>query len=69
MRSKSVDAGSSFGVIDLVKRMVDERAMHVRLWMMIRMSNQALGDNVDRYRTIVVTGGEYLDSEDACGGL
>ncbi len=46
------DAGSSFNTIDIVKKMIDEGKMHVRLWMMIRTSNQALIQNVDKYRVI-----------------
>ena len=46
------DAGSSFGTIDLVKKMIDENKMHVRLWMMVRMGNAALLQNIDRYRII-----------------
>ena len=46
------DAGSSFHVLDVTKKMVDESRMHVRLWMMIRMPNEALLQNVDRYRMI-----------------
>ena len=46
------DAGSSFHVIDVTKKMIDESRMHVRLWMMIRMPNDALLQNVDRYRMI-----------------
>ena len=46
------DAGSSFEVLDVTKKMVDESRMHVRLWMMIRMPNDALLQSVDRYRMI-----------------
>lgn len=46
------DAGSSFATLDLVKQLVDERALNVRLWMMIRAGNAALRTNVDRYRLI-----------------
>jgi hypothetical protein len=46
------DAGASFGTIDLVKKMIDENKMHVRLWMMVRMNNAALTENIDRYRII-----------------
>jgi hypothetical protein len=46
------DAGASFGTIDLVKKMIDENKMHVRLWMMVRMNNAALTQNIDRYRII-----------------
>ena len=46
------DAGSQFRVLDVVKKMIDEGQMHVRLWMMIRESNQALLQNVAKYRVI-----------------
>jgi predicted amidohydrolase YtcJ len=46
------DAGSSFTTIDIVKKMIDENKMHVRLWMMIRRSNEELLQSVDRYRVI-----------------
>jgi len=46
------DAGSSFATIDLVKKVIDEGAMHVRLWMMIRQGNDALRQNIDRYRLL-----------------
>jgi len=47
-----VDAGSSFGTIDLIKDMVDKGEMGVRLWMMIRASNDQLRQNLDAYRLI-----------------
>jgi predicted amidohydrolase YtcJ len=47
------DAGSSFADVDLMKRMVDEGRMNVRLWVMIRtQGNQALIANLATYRTI-----------------
>jgi predicted amidohydrolase YtcJ len=46
------DAGSSFRTLDVVKKMIDEGQMHVRLWMMIREPNAALLQNVDKYRVI-----------------
>jgi predicted amidohydrolase YtcJ len=46
------DAGSPFTTIDVVKKMIDEGKMHVRLWMMIRTGNAALRQNAARYRTI-----------------
>jgi predicted amidohydrolase YtcJ len=46
------DAGSPFSTIDVVKKMIDEKKMHVRLWMMIRTGNAALRQNAARYRTI-----------------
>ena len=47
------DAGSSFADVDLMKAMVDEGRMNVRLWVMIRtQGNQALVANLAKYRTI-----------------
>lgn len=47
-----VDAGSSFGTIDLIKDMVDKGEMGVRLWMMIREPNDQLRDKLDAYRMV-----------------
>jgi predicted amidohydrolase YtcJ len=46
------DAGSQFRTLDVVKKMIDEGQMHVRLWMMIREPNAALQQNLDKYRVI-----------------
>jgi predicted amidohydrolase YtcJ len=46
------DAGSSFRTLDVVKKMIDEGQMHVRLWMMIREPNAALLQSLDKYRVI-----------------
>ena len=46
------DAGSQFRTLDVVKKMIDEGQMHVRLWMMIREPNAALQQNLDKYRII-----------------
>jgi predicted amidohydrolase YtcJ len=46
------DAGSSFADIDLMKRMVDEGTMGVRLWVMIRQPNDALRANLAKYRMV-----------------
>jgi predicted amidohydrolase YtcJ len=46
------DAGSGFETIDLVKELVDEGLLQVRLWMMIRAGNEALARNLDTYKTI-----------------
>jgi predicted amidohydrolase YtcJ len=46
------DAGSSFGDVDLMKQMVDEGKMNVRLWVMLRVGNEALAANLAKYRTI-----------------
>ncbi len=47
-----VDAGSDFGVIDRMKRLIDEGRIHVRLWVMARTGLEALAQNLDRYRVI-----------------
>ncbi len=46
------DAGSPFRTIDIVKKMLDEGKLNVRLWMMIREPNESLQENIDHYRTI-----------------
>ncbi len=46
------DAGSSFGTVDLLKTMVDEGALDVRLWIMIRSSNQQLAENLAQYKMV-----------------
>ncbi len=51
------DAGSSFATIDLMKRMVDEGKMGVRLWVMVREGNQAEAPRLAQYRTLDYGGG------------
>lgn len=46
------DAGSSLEDVDLMKRMIDEGRINVRLWVMLRVSNQALAANLAKYRMI-----------------
>jgi len=46
------DAGEPFDTVDRVKRMIDDGKMHVRLWIMLRVPNQALKQSVDAYRVI-----------------
>ena len=46
------DAGSSFGTIDLLKDMVDQNELGVRLWVMIRAGNDDLRANLTDYRMI-----------------
>jgi predicted amidohydrolase YtcJ len=46
------DAGSSFADVDLMKTMVDEEKIGVRLWVMIRENNAALAKNLSRYRMV-----------------
>jgi predicted amidohydrolase YtcJ len=46
------DAGSGFDDVDLMKKMIDEGAINVRLWVMLRVGNPALAANLAKYRTI-----------------
>ena len=46
------DAGSSYATVDLMKAMIDEGRMNVRLWVMLRMDNQSLAANLEKYKTI-----------------
>jgi len=51
------DAGSSFADVDLMKAMVDEGKLGVRLWIMIRENNAALAQNLAKYRMVDYGGG------------
>jgi predicted amidohydrolase YtcJ len=53
------DAGSSFATIDLMKRMVDEGQMGVRLWVMVREGNEREAPRLAQYR-MVDYGNGYL---------
>ncbi len=44
------DAGSSLRTIDLLRQATDEGLLGVRLWVMIRDSNEALAEHLDGYR-------------------
>jgi predicted amidohydrolase YtcJ len=46
------DAGSGFGTVDVLKGMVDEGALGVRLWIMIRSSNERLAENLADYKMV-----------------
>jgi predicted amidohydrolase YtcJ len=46
------DAGSSFSTIDLMKQMIDEGKIGVRLWVMVREGNEREAPLLARYRTI-----------------
>jgi predicted amidohydrolase YtcJ len=46
------DAGSSFATVDLMKQMIDEGKIGVRLWIMIREGNAALAQNLAKYRMV-----------------
>ncbi|NIU62938.1 MAG: amidohydrolase family protein, partial [Pseudomonas stutzeri] len=46
------DAGVGFETIDLYKQMVDDGALGIRLWVMIRQPNDRLAENLADYRMI-----------------
>lgn len=46
------DAGSSFGLIDLYRQMADDGALPLRLWVMVRESNEAMAESLGNYRMI-----------------
>lgn len=54
------DAGASFQTIDFFKKMADQGAMPLRLYVMVRFeSNEAMAEKLAQYR-MVGYGGEYL---------
>jgi predicted amidohydrolase YtcJ len=46
------DAGSDLATIDLMKALVDEGKMGVRLWVMVRQSNETIASKLAQYRMI-----------------
>jgi predicted amidohydrolase YtcJ len=46
------DAGSGFADVDLMRAMIDEGKINVRLWIMLRVGNQALAANMAKYRMV-----------------
>jgi predicted amidohydrolase YtcJ len=46
------DAGSSFATIDLMRQMIDEGKIGVRLWVMVREGNEREAPLLAKYRTI-----------------
>ena len=46
------DAGSGLDDVDLMKKMIDEGKINNRLWVMLRIGNEALAANLAKYRTI-----------------
>ncbi|HUK17524.1 MAG TPA: amidohydrolase [Bryobacteraceae bacterium] len=46
------DAGSPTDVVDVLRRMADARELPLRMWVMLRGSNQALEPKLDRYRMV-----------------
>ena len=58
------DAGSDFGEIEFLRGLADEGALGVRLWMMIRDSNEALRENLAAAKTSAGDNGHF-----AVGGI
>jgi predicted amidohydrolase YtcJ len=46
------DAGSDFATIDRMKQMIDEGKIGVRLWVMVRSSNEAIAPRLAQYKMI-----------------
>jgi hypothetical protein len=46
------DAGSTLADVDLMKTLIDEGKINNRLWVMLRVDNQTLAQNLAKYRTI-----------------
>ncbi len=46
------DAGSSLGDVDLMKQLIDEGKIGNRLWVMLRVGNEALAGNLAKYKTV-----------------
>jgi predicted amidohydrolase YtcJ len=46
------DAGAPFATIDLFRQLADERALPLRLYVMVRDDNRALRQNLAAYRTV-----------------
>ncbi|MDP6371306.1 MAG: amidohydrolase [Vicinamibacterales bacterium] len=46
------DAGSSFETVDLLREMVDDGSLGVRLWVMLRESNESLAERGAEYRMV-----------------
>ena len=46
------DAGSSFDTVDMLKQMVDEGTLGIRVWIMLRESNEALAERGAEYRMV-----------------
>ena len=46
------DAGSGFDTVDMLKKLVDENKLGLRLWLMLRVGNDALAQRIKDYRLI-----------------
>ena len=46
------DAGSSFETVDMLKKLVDENKLGLRLWVMLRVGNDALSQRIKDYKIV-----------------
>jgi predicted amidohydrolase YtcJ len=46
------DAGSSFETVDMLKKLVDENKLGLRLWVMLRVGNDALAQRIKNYKIV-----------------
>src|SRR5688500_10269739 len=46
------DAGSGFETVDMLKKLIDEKKLGIRLWMMLRVGNEALTQRIKDYKII-----------------
>ena len=46
------DAGSSFSEIDFLKSLVDEEQLNIRLWVMVRDSNERIREKLSKYKMV-----------------
>src|SRR5688500_13612570 len=46
------DAGSSFETVDMLKKLVDENKLGMRLWVMLRVGNDALAQRIKDYKIV-----------------
>lgn len=51
------DAGSSTADVDLMKQLIDDGRIQNRLWVMLRMNNEALAESLAKYRMVGYGGG------------
>jgi predicted amidohydrolase YtcJ len=53
------DAGSPFSTVDTLKAMAEKHELRMRIWMMLRTSNEELAPRLDQYR-MLGAGGNFL---------
>lgn len=46
------DAGSGFETVDMLKKLIDEKKLGMRLWVMLRVGNDALAQRIKDYKII-----------------